>query len=184
MEATKVSELMIPAEKYPSVGRNASLQEVLGVLNQAKDENSQKSMPFRAVFVKDESGKIIGKLGYMDVLRGLEPKYAELGDLGKVSGHGLSAAFVGSMLRKYELWQRPLTDICRKSGEIKAGDLVPAPMEEEVIAFGASLNQAVHQFVVSHHQSLLVVSQNEIVGILRSYDVFLEVSSRIMACKL
>ncbi|MBI5846143.1 MAG: CBS domain-containing protein [Deltaproteobacteria bacterium] len=184
MEATKVRELMIPAEKYPSVDGGASLQEVLGILKQAKDEASDRQMPFRAVFVKDKKGKIIGKLGYLDVLRALEPKYAEMGDLGKVAGYGLSAAFVGSMLDKYELWQRPLTDICRKAAGIHAKDLVPSPTQEEVIDAEASLNRAVHQFVVGRHQSLLVVSKKEIIGIIRSYDVFLEVSSRIMACKI
>jgi len=184
MEATKVRELMIPAEKYPTVEEDATIQEVILVLNSAKEENGEKNMPFRAVFVRNRKGKILGKLGYLDVLRSLEPKYAEMGDLGRVAGYGLSAAFVGSMLKKYELWQRPLADICKKAAGIKAGDLVSSPSEEEVIDAEASLNQAVHQFVVGRRQSLLVVSKKEIVGIIRSYDVFLDVSSRIMACKI
>lgn len=184
METAKVKDFMVPAEKYPSVGEEATLYDVLAVLTRSSGESCEKAMPYRAVFVKDKNGRILGKLGYLDVMRALEPRYAEMGDIGKLAGHGLSAAFVGSMLDKYELWKLPLTDLCRKASEVKAGRLVASPPDGEIIDAGASLNRAVHQFVVTHLQSLLVVSNNEIVGILRSYDVFLEVAARISACKL
>jgi CBS domain-containing protein len=49
----------------------------------------------------------------------------------------------------------------------------------------ATLDQAIHQLVVGHHQSLLVTKDGkEIVGILRLTDVFQEISERIKECGL
>ena len=64
------------------------------------------------------------------------------------------------------------------------GSLVSAPQEGELIEESASLNQAVHQIISGHHQSLLVTRGGNMVGILRLADVFHEVSNRIMSCRV
>ncbi|MBI5252360.1 MAG: CBS domain-containing protein, partial [Desulfomonile tiedjei] len=129
-------------------------------------------------------GKVIGKLAQLDVLRALEPRYSELIDLKKVSGFGLSAEFMKSMMDRYELWKAPLEDLCRKAAQVRLGTLVSAPLEAEIIDQNATLDKAVHQMIMGHHQSLLVTSGESIVGILRLTDVFKEVSDRIKACKI
>jgi hypothetical protein len=37
------------------------------------------------------------------------------------------------------------------------------------------MREAIHQFVMGHHQSLLVTRSNKIIGILRVTDVFKEI---------
>jgi predicted transcriptional regulator len=46
----------------------------------------------------------------------------------------------------------------------------------------ASLDEAIHQLVMGRHQSILVLDQNKIVGILRLTDVFETVSNIIRQC--
>ena len=88
------------------------------------------------------------------------------------------------MMEEYELWKAPLEDLCRKAANVKLGSIVAAPLEGEFIDQDASLDKAVHQLIMGHHQSLLVTSKGRIVGILRLTDVFKEVTDRIKACKI
>lgn len=184
MEAIKVKDLMVPLDQYTSVSQDATLYEAVVALEAAQAEHAATGYPHRAVLVRDADAKVIGKLGQLDVLRSLEPRYSELSDLKHISGFGLSSEFMRSMMQKYELWEAPLSDLCRKAGSVRVGSLVSAPLEGEIIEDDATLNKAVHQMIMGHHQSLLVTSGKSIVGILRLTDVFREVTNRIKACRI
>jgi CBS domain containing-hemolysin-like protein len=184
MERIKVKDLMVPLDQYVCVSQSDTLFEAVVELEQAQTKYMSKGYPHRAVLVCDKGGKVIGKLAYLDVLRALEPRYSELTDMKKVSGFGLSSEFMKSMMDRYELWKAPLDDLCRKAAQVQLGSIVSAPLEGEVIDQNATLDKAVHQMIMGHHQSLLVTSEGSIVGILRLTDVFKEVSDRIKACKI
>lgn len=184
METIKVKDLMVPLEQYACVSEEATLYEAVVALEAAQTKAAASGYPHRAILICDKDNKVIGKMGYLDLLRTLEPKYSELSDLKKVSGFGLTAEFMRSMMQKYELWKAPLDDLCRKAAHIKLGSIVAAPLEGEFIDQDAALDQAVHQLIMGHHQSLLVTSQDRIVGVLRLSDVFKEVSERIKVCEI
>lgn len=184
METIKVKDLMVPLEQYVCVSQSASLQEAVIQLEEARAKYVAEGHPYRAVLVCDQNGNVVGKLGQLDVLRALEPRYSELSDLKKVSGFGLGSDFMKSMMERYELWKAPLEDLCHKAAQIKLSEIVSAPLEAEVIDQGETLDKAVHQMILGHHQSLLVTFGGRIVGILRLTDVFKEVSTRIKACKV
>jgi predicted transcriptional regulator len=184
METIKVKDLMVPSDQYVCVSRDDTLFEAVIALEQAQAKYESKGYPHRAVLVCDKNGKVVGKLAQLDVLRALEPRYSELTDLKKVSGFGLSAEFMKSMMERYDLWKAPLEDLCRKAAQIKLGSIVSDPLEGEVIDQDATLNKAVHQMIMGHHQSLLVTSGEGITGILRLSDVFVEVGRRIKECKV
>ena len=120
----------------------------------------------------------------MDVLRALEPKYEDIGDPGKLSRAGFSQEFLKDMLEKFNLWQDPLTDICRKAAKINVKKFMYTPSKEEFVDEGASLNEAIHRLIMGHHQSLLVTKGKEIAGILRLTDVFMEIGERVKSCEL
>lgn len=184
MERIKVKDLMVPLDQYVCVSQDDTLFEAVVELEQAQASYMSRGYPHRAVLVCDKEGKVIGKLAYLDVLRALEPRYSELTDMKKVSGFGLSSDFMKSMMNRYELWKAPLEDLCHKAAQVQLGSIVSAPLEGEVIDQNATLDKAVHQMIMGHHQSLLVTSEGSIVGILRLTDVFREVSDRIKACKI
>jgi predicted transcriptional regulator len=58
------------------------------------------------------------------------------------------------------------------------------PTEGEYVEENASLGEAIHQLVMGHHQSLLVTSGQQIVGILRLVDVFKDVCEAMKSCGL
>lgn len=183
MEAIKVKDLMVPVGQYVCVSEDATLYEAVMALEEAQSNFAATGYPHRAVLVCDKEGKVLGKLGQIDILRSLEPRYSEVSDLKRVSGFGLSAEFMRSMMQEYDLWKAPLDDLCRKAARIRLGSMVSAPLEGELVEAEATLNRAVHQMIIGHHQSLLVISGEVIVGILRLSDVFKEVGNRIKACR-
>jgi CBS domain-containing protein len=87
-----------------------------------------------------------------------------------------------SMLDDHQLFDKPLYDICRKGGERKVSDYMSRPAEGEFIDANASLDQAIHLFVLGNHQSLLVTRKGEIIGILRLTDVFAAIFHALKQC--
>jgi CBS domain-containing protein len=182
MEILKVKDLMVPIEQYCTVSEDMTLFDAVMELEKAQIEYQASGRAYRAVLVCDKQGKVIGKLSQLDVLRSLEPRYTEMGDLRKVSGFGLSAEFLHSVMEKFELWQTAIDDMCRKAMARNVGELVRSPLEGEVIDQEAPLNRAIHQLVVGHFQSLLVTSKGNIVGILRLVDVVHHVTELMKRC--
>jgi len=179
-----VKDLMVPLAEYTRVSEEATLYEAVIALEKVQETFDPKKHWHRAVLVFDENNKIVGKLGQLDILRALEPKYAEMGDLGPLSRTGFSPQFLRSMLEKFSLWDKSLSDICNKAARVKVAGIMYTPTEGEYVEESASLGEAVHQLVMGHHQSLLVTQGAEIVGILRLVDVFKEVCDTMKSCEV
>jgi len=185
MKTRKVKDLMVRLEEYATVGEDASLYEAVLALEEAQKKFRQDRYKHRAILVLDRSRRVVGKLSQLDVIKGLEGGYKKMGDFTGISHTGFSTEFIKSMVDKYDLWQKPLEDICRRSPHIKVRDVMYTPTEGEYVPQEASLDQALHQLVVGHHQSLLVTKDGkEIIGILRLTDVFQEVCEMMKACQL
>jgi len=86
------------------------------------------------------------------------------------------------MLKEYQLFDSPLEDICRKAGEQNVTKYMYSISEGEYIAESATLDEAIHQFVLGRHQSLLVTKGDSILGILRLTDVFAAVYHTMKDC--
>ena len=185
MKTRKVKDLMVPLAEYATVNEEASLHAAVLALEEAQKRFRQDRYKHRAILVLDKSKHVVGKLSQLDVIKGLEGGYKKMGDFKGISHTGFSTEFIKSMVDKYDLWQKPLEDICRRSPHIKVKDIMYTPTEGEYVHQEATLDQALHQLVVGHHQSLLVTKDGkEIVGILRLTDVFQEVCEMIKVCQM
>ena len=184
MKTIAVKDLMVPLAEYATISEQATLYDAVLALEKAQEAFDPMRHRHRAVLVFDKKNKIVGKLGQLDIVKSLEPKYAEMGDLGPLSRTGFSPQFLRSMIEKFALWDESLTDICRKAAKLKVKDIMYTPTEGEYVEENASLGEAIHQLVMGHHQSLLVTSGEEIVGILRLVDVFKDVCETMKSCEL
>ena len=185
MKTRMVRDLMVPLQEYATVNEEASLYAAVLALEEAQKTFHQNRYKHRAILVLDESRRVVGKISQLDVLKGLEAGYKKMGDFKGISHTGFSTEFIKSMVDKYDLWKKPLEEICRRSPHIKVKDIMYTPTEGEYVPMDATLDQALHQLVVGHHQSLLVTKGGrEIVGILRLTDVFQEISDMIKVCNL
>jgi CBS domain-containing protein len=184
MYSIKVKQLMVPLAEYATVSEEATLYEAVVALEEAQKKVQPEREPHRAVLVLDKDQKVVGKLSQWDVIKGIEPKYKMIANINETLRHGLGQEFIKSLFETYGFWAQPLEDICRKAATIKVKDLMYTLGEGEFVAEDASLDRALHQFVMGRHQSLLVTKGKDIVGVLRLSDVFKEIGDRIKACKI
>jgi len=166
---------MVSLDEYATVSQDASLVDAVNTLEEAHKKFGQDRYKHRAILVFDENGKIVGKVSQWDVIHGLEPKYKEIADFKSLSRFGLGAEFIKSMMKDFQLWQKPLDNICDKAKEIKVRDIMYTPKVAEYVHEDTSMDEAIHQLVIGHHQSLLVTRDGKVVGVLRLTDVFTEI---------
>ena len=187
MKEIQIKELMIPLEEYATIDEDATLFDAVMALEKAQDEinRAERKYLHRAILVYNKNKKIVGKLSQLDILKGLEPKYkSATGDSGRMMTSGFSQNFLKSLVKQFALWDKPLADICQKASAMKVKDCMYIPSEGEFVDANDSMAVAIHQLVVGHHQSLLIIKDKNIVGILRLTDVFREVCHAIKECRV
>ena len=177
MDTDKVKDLMVPLEEYATVSQRATLYEAVLALEKAQEEFDKMHTAYqhRAILVYDDDKKIIGKISQLDVLTALEPKYSEMGHSRSMSRVAFSPQFLKNMMQTYSLLSESFETVCRKARDINVKQIMYTPSEGEYMDENASIREAIHQFVMGHHQSLLVTRGSNIVGVLRLTDVFKEV---------
>lgn len=184
MKTIAVKDLVVPLSEYATIRSGASLLEAVEALEKAQEDFDATKYRHRAVLVLDETGHVLGKIGQLDALRALEPKYCDMVEGQAINRFGFSAAFIQSMCDQYDLFDKPLDDLCKKAATIKVENCMGELSENEFIAADATLDMAIHQLVMGSHQSLLVKDGKEIVGILRLTDVFVAVFHAMKECSL
>lgn len=182
MKTHRVKNLMVPLEEYATVNENASLFEAIFELERIQAKFDPARYRHRAILVLDDRGHVVGKVSQLDILRSLEPKYEEMQQPQGQYRTGFTRQFMKSLLDNYDLWQKPMDDICKKAVQRKVKAFMYTPSEGELVDENASLDEAIHQLVMGQQQALLVVRKDEIVGILRLTDVFATVSKAIKQC--
>jgi len=191
MKTIQVKDLMVPLKDYATVYENDHLYQAVEALEEAQANflaaAKDRHYPHRAVLVLNSAGKVMGKLSQLDVLRSLEPKYNELFDskaMTRTTASGFSPSFLRTMISSYKLFDRPLRDLCRKAASIQVKECMYTPESGEYVQKEDTLEVAVHQLIVGQHQSLLVLHNQDIVGIIRLVDVFYQIGILIKSCAL
>jgi len=182
-----VKDLMVPLSDYATVSEDATLYDAIIALEEAQKKFDQTKYRHRAILIYDKKGHISGKVSQLDILRALEPKYDEMGKSRGVSHYGFSKKFLISLREQFSLFSRPLEEICKEAALAKVKNIMYTPTEGEYVRELDSLDVAIHRLVMGHHQSLLVTKNgntNNITGILRKTDVFMEVCGVIKSLNL
>ena len=184
MKSFPVKDLMVPLSEYATVTEDATLYEAVLALEKAQEKFEDKHTRYlhRAILILDKDGNVVGKLSQLDVLRALEPKYQDMIEGKGLHRFGFTKQFIKSMLAEYNLFANPLDDICRKAGQKNVTEFMYTPSEGEYVSEDASLDEAIHQLIMGHHQSLLVTRGRTIVGVLRLTDVFAAVFHKMKEC--
>jgi len=180
MEPRAIKDIMLPLDDYAVVLEDATMLEAICALDEAQKKLAPGRQPSRAVLVANQNGKIIGKIGQLAFLKGLEPKYNDMGDLGTLSRVGLSADFITSMMENLRLWKDSFFDTCQRAKTTKVKDIM-RPVAES-IQVDAPLSEAIHKIVMYQTLSLLVTQGDKVVGILRLSDLFEEIGDQIKSC--
>ena len=180
MKTTHVKDIMVFISEYATVDADASLQDAVLALNKTQADTGKKPFPHRNVLVIDRDRQVLGKISQLDLIKGLEDGYGKIDEIAGISHSGWDPHLIKTLMARGRLWERPLSDLCRKSSQIKARDIMNVPTEGEYVEAGTTMDQAIHQMVMTRHHSLLVTEAGQIVGVLRLVDV-LEMVGREMA---
>ena len=179
MDKIQVKEIMIPILNYVTVQKENSLVEVLQSLERAR--KSENEHAHRDTIVVDANGVFIGKLTMIDVFRALEPNYAKLEEQQKKGA--LSAEWVMKAAKDFNLWIEPAQTICERGSRLKVSDVMHTPEKMEYIKETATLEKALHLYVMGVHQPLIVKNEDgQVTGLLRFGDVFEAVRQRLLSC--
>ncbi len=175
MKTITVKELMLPIEAYATVPREATLREAVLALEKAQMTLDPSRHKHRAILVLDESGKVVSKITMKNILVALEPNYGKVEGMEVLERSGFSPDLIKDMLENSALWAEPLQFFGERAAKLKVSDFIQAPSEGEYIDQNATLGEATHQLIVQSFLSLLVTSDDEVVGILRLSDVFTKI---------
>ncbi len=181
MNKTQVKEIMIPILDYGTVQKENTLVEVLRYLEQAR--KSENEHAHRDAIVVDAKGVFIGKVTMIDVFRALEPNYAKVEQ--QQEKGVLTGDFVMNAAKDFNLWIEPTQTICERGGCLLVSDVMHTPEKIEYIEETATLENALHLYVMGIHQPLIVNDKDGIVtGLLRFGDVFEVVRQRLLGCSV
>jgi Mg2+/Co2+ transporter CorC len=169
MNKIQVKEIMIPISDYVTVQKKDSLIEILQSLEQTR--KSDREHAHRDAIVVDVNGVLIGKVTMIDVFRALEPNYEKVEKQQKKGT--LTAEFVIKATKDFNLWMEPTSTICERGNRLKVADVMHTPEKTEYIKETATLDKALHLYVMGIHQPLLVRKEDrKVTGVLRFGDVF------------
>jgi len=173
MKTIPVKDLIVPLDEYATVHEDASLADAIQALERAQQDFDRTKYRHRAILVLDSKSQPIGKIGQLDALRALEPKYKQIQekDSGGTFRH-FTRMFLKSMIEHYSLFDGSLDELKGQAAKINVKEFMHNLSTDECIDENASLDEAVHTLIMGHHQSLLVSRGNKIVGILRLTDIF------------
>lgn len=183
MKTRMVKELMIPISEYKTISENDILYDAARALKATQKEFELYHGRPRAIVVREDSSPV-GIISQHELLRALEPRYEDAGLTGKATLSGFSVEFLRSMLKAFRFWDKPLSAICQKALQLKVKDFMDLPSDGECVDEEATLDEAIHQLIMGNHDSLFVMRNSDIIGMLRLVDVFKEVEETIETCKM
>ncbi|SDB40639.1 hypothetical protein SAMN05660653_01954 [Desulfonatronum thiosulfatophilum] len=178
-----VRKLMRPVADFPRISSQAFFHEAMIALQKANEEFTAGRIRQRILLVEDRTSNILGKVTPMDVMRGLEPKYDKIDSLADDLRYGVPQV-VRSMKEDLRLWQEPLDDLCRKAAEVKVESFMNTPEPNQAVGIDERMDNALHLFVATCHNSLFVMDGEAIVGLLRFSDVYSALTEVVQACDL
>lgn len=182
MNKIQVKDLMVPIDQYATVSEDATLADALVALETSQRAFDATRYPHRAILVLDQNQRTIAKISQRDALKALEPKYDEIqSEDSKTYFRHFSRMFLTSMIEHHGLFAKPLENLRQRAAEIHVKDFMQTLSKDECLSEQATLDEAIHLFILGHHQSLLVHRDDEIIGILRLTDVFSAVFESFLA---
>jgi len=184
MKDKKVKEIMISLSDYATVSEDDTLGTAVKTLKKAR-EDKKYVHKHRAVLVYDKDHKIVRKVSIRCILQSLEPKYCQIQNpdspshMQGLSRFGFSNDFLNSMIQNFCLWDESLEELVKHASKLKVKEIMYTPSNGEYVDEGASIAEALHQFILGCHQSLLVTKNKKVTGILRLVDMFELVSEAL-----
>ncbi len=177
----KIKELMRGFSDIAVVNQDSTLFETLleiGVIRERTGDGHKCP----AALVVDGKENVAGFLDFRNILKGLEPKYGEIVDTAQKGGFPPNR--IRSELEKLGLWEDPFEEICNKAGGTQVKSLMTIPEEDQITDADASVDEVIHQMIVTGRSYLFVRNGNALTGVVSLSDIMTYVSDTVKGCRI
>ncbi|MFO8058320.1 MAG: CBS domain-containing protein [bacterium] len=189
METKRVADLMIAIQDYPWVYERQTLKETIEKMSGWQLEcDGRKSLP-RIVLVFNKHDKLTGVVRRRDILRGLEPSMLEekpLRERKRIFDFRVAAdvpdmskdKWFKGMLERFQLSYEQLVHGIQERAKRQVSDvMLPANVTVEA---ETHFLKAVYEMVDNNLSLLPVMKGGKVIGVLRSVEVFHEISHMVL----
>jgi DNA-binding NarL/FixJ family response regulator/CBS domain-containing protein len=161
----KIKDLMIPLEDYPHIPYWFTLRQAMAIVREAAIKFEGSFEP-RAVLVFDEKYQLMGMLTLRDVVRGLEPKFAQ--DSGLIKADPSLAVLMGDMFgpNMKEASQKPVSEVMSPIKVTVNGD--------------DPITKALFMMIKENVGMMPVLLDKKVVGMVRMNELFKEISDVVL----
>ncbi len=176
-----VKDLMVPISDYATISEGATLLEAVIALENAKAGLTNKDCPHWVVLILNNEEKVVGKLSQINVLIALETRNEEMKNIEQISRFGFSAKYI-TTLREDAYLKRESFDKLYTDPEVmnmRVEDFMKVIAANDFIDENTSVATAAHQMSARKRLSMLVTSEEEVIGVLRLSDVFTAVINTV-----
>jgi predicted transcriptional regulator len=170
MATVRVGDIMIPLDQYPHVLYTYTLQQAIEVIeNSELNVGGRKSLP-RSVLIFDENYQLMGMIRRRDILRGLEPEFL----LDKPLEYRKKLFDVKVDPNLSELSYDKIIKGARENAKLPVSRFMK-PIEVTV-DYEDHIFKAIYEMNSRRLDLLPVMRNNEVIGVIRTVDVFHEVA--------
>ncbi len=174
MDPIKVGDLMIPLQDYPHIPYWFTLRQAMVEMEKCEIEvDGRKSLP-RIILVFNEAYQLLGMVRRRDLMRGLEPDYSGEDSIYKkeiVADEKVTAS-------SEELSFDTIVNALKTQAERQVRDVMVSI--ELTLDYEDFITYAIDA-MVEHNLSLIpVLKEGQVVGVVRSVDVFHQLAKLIL----
>jgi CBS domain-containing protein len=165
----KIGDIMVPVQNFMAVNSGAGFREVVTALKKSLDPGEGKPTKGLDTILVYDNNLLAGFISLEEVLNAIEPQFLKGGTY-----RGWTVAKEWAIP---VFWEGLFTDRCIEAADKKARDMMK-PVEFEV-GTEDPLIKAVYGMTKHQTANLPVVSDGLAVGVVRSKDLFMEVSALV-----
>lgn len=177
----KIKELMAQITELAVVNVDSTVFEAILEIGIAKSLYNG-GLKWPAALVTDDRGRIVGFLDFHNMLKGLEPEYADLADAAQANG--VSGLHIRSEIKKRGILRDGLDELCRRAGETTIRAAMSGADEGGTIDSEAPISEAVLQMMVTGRDYLFVREGETLAGIVGLNDIMMHFCERVRACRV
>ena len=169
MNTKTAGDLMVPLDEYPVVEESSTVLEAVIRLRESRKKMEGERQPYQAVLVADGTGRIIGKLGQLAILKALEPRSQILADRDTLDKAGVGDTILETALYHMRTFQHDFSGMCKGAAALPV-TWAMNPIREH-IDIRMPAGEVVHRMVAWQTLSILVTDNNRPVGLVRLSDL-------------
>ena len=178
-----VRDLMTYATNCRRIHLDVSIKAAILMLEGKNDGSlaDEGGLNYAEMLVLSKDETVVGKLSAAEIVRNMDPIFhsQRCGEnMAHTAASGLTPTLLKSLAQNSPLRCESFELICQHVLNLKVEDCMLPAASNEIVLESDLLEDAIHKLAMGAHQSLLVKSEERIVGLLRLSDVFRQLNQQ------